>query len=393
MFKLGPNFISGWIDRPASEAPSAVSLYLNGVQISETYAARDHAVDGGVRPIGFSFGVKKLWPMLGAGDVLEVRQGDQSIDIEGHGARLVLHEPATSRSAEVLKRLRKGGVLDRAGGVRTPLADSPQWVDNVFDLYETLGEIVQRVTGASLELAYGTLLGCVREGDFIRHDDDFDSLYISRHSTPEAVTEEFARLFQAITDAGLLVRFGAHGANVMVVSRPDSRASIDIFYGWFNDAGELGLSYGWHGRPVHRSETLGEPAVATLAGRSVAIPAFAESLLEQKYGAGWRVPDHGFAHKSDTRRTDKRFYLDKHRAQNLYWNAFYARNTLTEASTFARLVVDSLPMDGLVIDIGCGTGKDTNFFAGQGREAIGADASAQGVANAAALGAELKLER
>ena len=44
-------------------------------------------------------------------------------------------------------------------------------------------------------------------------------------------------------------------------------------------------------------------------------------------------------------------------------------------SPFATWVSDRIPADARVVDLGCGTGRDTGWFAAQGHEVIGADYS------------------
>jgi SAM-dependent methyltransferase len=58
-----------------------------------------------------------------------------------------------------------------------------------------------------------------------------------------------------------------------------------------------------------------------------------------------------------------------------YWNRFYARWRHTLPSQFAALVASELAPATLVVDIGCGNGRDTFFFARSGFPTIGIDRS------------------
>lgn len=64
-----------------------------------------------------------------------------------------------------------------------------------------------------------------------------------------------------------------------------------------------------------------------------------------------------------------------------YWNSFYATKGATDvpvdASTFAQFTCDWLTQSNAVstvlVDLGCGTGRDSRFFAARGCQVIGID--------------------
>lgn len=57
----------------------------------------------------------------------------------------------------------------------------------------------------------------------------------------------------------------------------------------------------------------------------------------------------------------------------------------TEPSSFAREVAAMLPPGARLLDLGCGEGRDSVFFATQGFEVVGVDASRAGIAKARRL--------
>ena len=61
-----------------------------------------------------------------------------------------------------------------------------------------------------------------------------------------------------------------------------------------------------------------------------------------------------------------------------YWDTFYRRQAVpTRASPFAAFVHDAVAADASVlVDVGCGNGRDSFFFAASGVPTIGVDASA-----------------
>ncbi|MGF6178464.1 class I SAM-dependent methyltransferase [Ensifer sp. 4252] len=61
---------------------------------------------------------------------------------------------------------------------------------------------------------------------------------------------------------------------------------------------------------------------------------------------------------------------------NEYWNYYYLHSKQKkDPSSFATFIADSYPERRYIIDLGCGDGRDSVFFAAQGRSVIGIDAS------------------
>ncbi len=57
----------------------------------------------------------------------------------------------------------------------------------------------------------------------------------------------------------------------------------------------------------------------------------------------------------------------------------------TEPSSFARQVASPLPPGARILDLGCGEGRDSVFFAAQGFDVVGVDISRAGIAKAERL--------
>lgn len=55
-----------------------------------------------------------------------------------------------------------------------------------------------------------------------------------------------------------------------------------------------------------------------------------------------------------------------------YWEQFYSTFNETRASTFSSYVFKFID-DGVLVDLGCGNGRDLNFFLSAGLEAYGVD--------------------
>ena len=63
-------------------------------------------------------------------------------------------------------------------------------------------------------------------------------------------------------------------------------------------------------------------------------------------------------------------------SQSDYWDTYYAtRTAATWPSQFATFVLGEIPASSVIIDIGCGSGRDALFFASQGFTVLGVDGS------------------
>ncbi len=72
------------------------------------------------------------------------------------------------------------------------------------------------------------------------------------------------------------------------------------------------------------------------------------------------------------------------KGRSSHWNAFYAKPSApAEASPFARFVAERLQDGARLLDVGCGNGRDSAFFARLGHEVLGVDVSEAAIAHCA----------
>jgi SAM-dependent methyltransferase len=72
-----------------------------------------------------------------------------------------------------------------------------------------------------------------------------------------------------------------------------------------------------------------------------------------------------------------------------YWDQFYHSDDpsdLVQPSQFAAFVLSEISRSTIVIDLGCGTGRDTLFFLQHGHKVLSIDASESALATCTALG-------
>lgn len=159
-------------------------------------------------------------------------------------------------------------------------------------LWTTYDALAGRLEGMGLRvfLNSGTLLGAVRDGDFLPHDDDIDVAVILDARSEEEAGAEFAALAPLLHQAGLLDPEGTHPPGLHKLSRVDG-VQVDLFPCWIDDADRVHVYPHSHGT-LHRDDLLPLQPFKGLA--HARMPARPEPMLHSNYGPGWRVPDPHF---------------------------------------------------------------------------------------------------
>lgn len=224
-------------------------------------------------------------------------------------------------------------------------------------------------------LAYGTLLGAVREGRLLGHDNDADLGYVSRFSEPADVIGESFRIQRALAAAGYTItRYSGAAFKVDVEEADGSIRGLDVFGGFLRDGmlhllGEIRV-------PFER-DWIFPLGTATLEGHEFPVPADTDKLLSATYGPSWRTPDPAF-HFETPPSTYRRLngWFRGFRTGRATWDRAYHPGSYDRGrgtSPLAVWVAEREPGMGSFVDVGCGRGRDVLHMAGLGVPSLGLD--------------------
>ena len=372
--------VSGWVMVPAGQSGVRVTLHLQDVQVAATWAG-DAVERGGPREIrGFRFALRDVWNFARAEHRLTVRVDGTPLPIAGVGMHVSPEEDGTRALGTLRKKLETGHVFSRNGRLQLSKSIDEEWQREVLGFYDGLRKVIKDALGHDLFVMYGSLLGAVREGGFIGHDDDFDAAVIVDATTgPEAI-EALKKLAFMLIDAGYDVE-GRRSA-VHVHHRDDPAIRIDIFHLYFDAQGVLAFAFGVAGTSDVLKEQWQGVVETRFGPGSVLVPVNGEAMVETIYGAGWRIPTPGFNWDKDRTKRERSAIVPLSEVEEIYWANFYARTEYTSGSTFFDFVNARPEMTQHVIDIGCGDGRDSYAFGLAGRNVTGLDRSHIGVRHA-----------
>lgn len=149
----------------------------------------------------------------------------------------------------------------------------------------TLLDWMNNEFGVPAFISSGTLLGIVRDGKFIDHDDDVDICYISNATDEPGVLAEREKLVEFLRSKGC--RLAPSGIAHYWCTTPGGQ-SLDIFTG-FIEGDKCAMN------PISRNEVDVDDVLPLQAtthnGSTLYLPANPERLLEINYGPNWRTPD------------------------------------------------------------------------------------------------------
>lgn len=235
----------------------------------------------------------------------------------------------------------------------------------------------------------GALLGVVREGRMLAHDDDIDLAFLSSHTDPSDLALESRRMERTIAAEGLTVV--RHSLAHIAVHFSDEAGLpehyIDVFTGFFRGP-TYHQPFALRGEGITRDDLV-PPTALDVEGTSLPGPAVPEAWLAFAYGPSWRVPDASFRFP-DPPATVLRFdgWFGSFNHGRDAWEEHYLAATGPEGEGGEEEVdafIASLPAGSCVLDVGCGDGTWARRIAAAGHTVLGVDYSLEALALAGRL--------
>ena len=406
-------YVSGWcvnLDEPAKPVRLQVRCRGNFLKtIVANSPRRDLETSHGIPACGFRFPIdERVHSLIPKGCVLEVIAPDgEHLEIAPNSQGIAFIGLAEDDGAQLFKMLSEGYSIHKWGGIKKTFATMrPEERKAVALAMEAVTQYLEQRFGLTVFIHYGTLLGFTRSAEFLPHDDDVDLSYVIQSDSIQEVAEKFCQLVRDIRQDGHLV----HVTNVgqMTVQLKGSNAPFtDLFASWQNSNGLFHTYFGVMGH-VENPVTVRE---ARMEGVTVKVPTHELDIMRYTYGPNWITPDPDFVwtipkevdvimNQLRTAGAEELAALEREKVAageakpapstqavagepdseiDAYWNSYYSSGTAPRIpSQFAVFVAGEID-PGVTIDIGCGSGRDSIWFANLGRKVLGIDGSQSAV--------------
>ena len=369
---ISPRRVSGWCVNEG-EAPVEAELFVGATSIGRIRAdgpRKDIQRIHGCLPAGFTFPISpQLFQLLPHGARIEVVVNGRRVPAL-RGCNPNVDNPI-SNGKQLIEMLEDGYKFSSKDGRLVRPVGHPEVGKKMLDALEECDDIFYQATRKRFFVCYGTLLGLVRDGGFIKHDDDVDVCFLAEAEGLQAAWQEFRQVTSALKEKGERISL-IHGAQFHWYR---AGSALDVFMAWmdgtdlymYNAGGSFSRQQIY---PLQRRE---------FEGRSVLVPNEPEALLELIYGPGWTVPDPLFqwrltpAVASKMRELRAVRDVATHEQIKQHWSLFYSQRHTTIPSSFAASVGIELKEPCQIVDIGCGNGRDSLFFARLGHKVLGLD--------------------
>jgi hypothetical protein len=157
--------------------------------------------------------------------------------------------------------------------------DQSALINDASRIFETL-----KALGYSSFINSGTLLGYVRDGKLIGHDDDLDLAVMLPGKSEAEISRSWIELINVLSQYFDLTK----KVNEIATIKLDFDVEIDIFPAWSLNGRLFVYPYCYGDLPLSALLPIRE---VYWVGFGLGVPQCAEALLVVNYGEGWRTPD------------------------------------------------------------------------------------------------------
>ncbi len=285
--------IEGTCNKKSSGDASVVTLYLDGVKVRSRRAdiLCDDEKSGKFK---FLIG-ESLLNLLPEKALVEVKTEGKSLSFQ-----LKVNDFIKGNSVEVNlleKTFQKGWCVDHWGNLQVPFSVAPERIPQLLDFYTELKNLLKKEENLDLLITGGNLLGILRSGKFLDHDDDLDTTFWFRANDINDVSRIFFEYYDRVKK--LLVNEGYQVSLVNVCHFhvvKNNKLWVDVLVGWVDE------NYNWY-RPSGYGGCLNVDSLVVkqfdYLGCNLNIPAHANREMEITYGKNWMTPDEYYTKDRD----------------------------------------------------------------------------------------------
>ena len=357
------------------DVPRAIEVRVSGRRVLTLGAElADAPVEGVIRyrlPPAFGQSLR------GSGDLV-VYAAETDVELERTPVRAAIDPESGLRFTDGSGQ---AVVLNKWGHHSVTFSDAAEEI--IADLLRRTSEVFDELTrfGVKPWVMGGTLLGPVRSGALLPHDDDADVGYVSAFENPVDVALESYALQRFLETAGrTVIRYSATQMQILFPEAGGSAFHVDIFGGFYRDTMFM---QPFHVRAEIPRDTFEELSEITIDGWTFAAPNPPERWLEANYGPTWRIPDAG--HRFVTPPSASRRYNNwfGNTSQQLHFWEEYNAAGVSDAGTASAATcafLNRAPAGATIYELAFGRGDDLVHLAGRGHRVLGLDFSHAAIA-------------